>query len=71
MEARARSPRVAGDASARGDLVGLADRTLAAYLTYLAAYGGASKESDGLLLFAGPHRQPNPYRNGALRLDVT
>jgi hypothetical protein len=26
-------------------------------------------EEDGLLLFAGPHRQPNPYRNGALRLS--
>jgi hypothetical protein len=69
VEARARSPRVAGDARARRDLFSLADRTLAAYLTYLAGYGGASDGSDGLLLFAGPHRQPNPYRNGALRLD--
>jgi hypothetical protein len=71
VEARARSPRVAGDARARDDLLSLADHTLAAYLSYLASYGGASEESEGLLLFAGPHRQPNPYRNGALRLDDT
>ena len=51
------------------DLLVLADRTLAEYLRYLARYGGAISERDGLLLFAGAHRQPNPYRNGALRLD--
>ncbi len=47
----------------------LADLTLAAYLRYLASYGGAIREEDGVLLFAGAHRQPNPYRNGLLRLD--
>jgi hypothetical protein len=26
-------------------------------------------EEDGLLLFAGAHLHPNPYRNGALRID--
>src|SRR5450755_5099140 len=54
----------------RDDLLVLADRTLAEYLRYLARYGGAVLEQDGLLLFAGVHRQPNPYRNGALRLDA-
>ena len=54
-----------------GELLALADRTLAEYLRYLAAFGGACAEEDGLLLFAGAHRQPNPYRNGALRLDDT
>ncbi len=53
----------------RDELLALADLTLAAYLRYLARYGGAVSEQDGLLLFAGAHRQPNPYRNGALRLD--
>ncbi len=55
--------------SARKDLLVLADLTLAEYLRYLARYGGALAEEDGLLLFAGAHRQPNPYRNGALRLS--
>jgi hypothetical protein len=54
---------------AHQELLALADLTLAEYLRYLAAYGGAVVEQDGLLLFAGAHRQPNPYRNGALRLD--
>lgn len=53
----------------REELLVLADRTLAEYLRYLARYGGAIAEEDGLLLFAGAHRQPNPYRNGALRLS--
>lgn len=52
----------------RNELLALADLTLAEYLRYLAAYGGAAVEEDGVLLFAGAHRQPNPYRNGALRL---
>lgn len=51
------------------ELLALADLTLAEYLRYLAGYGGATSEEDGLLLFAGSHRQPNPYRNGALRLS--
>jgi hypothetical protein len=51
------------------ELLRLADLTLAEYLRYLARYGGAASEEDGLLLFAGAHRQPNPYRNGALRLN--
>lgn len=55
----------------REELLALADLTLAEYLRYLARYGGAIAEEDGLLLFAGPHRQPNPYRNGALRLSDT
>jgi hypothetical protein len=53
------------------DLLALADLTLGEYLRYLARYGGACVEEEGLLLFAGAHRQPNPYRNGALRLSDT
>lgn len=53
----------------RNDLLALADLSLAEYLRYLARFGGAIAEEDGLLLFAGAHRQPNPYRNGALRLS--
>jgi hypothetical protein len=59
------------EAPTRAHLLALSDVTLAEYLRYLAAYGGAVEESHGLLLFAGAHRQPNPYRNGALRLDDT
>lgn len=62
--------RIAGESSDRQELLGLADLTLAAYLRYLASYGGATHEQDGVLLFAGAHRQPNPYRNGLLRLDA-
>ncbi len=53
----------------RSDLLVLADLTLAEYLRYLARYGGAIAEEDGLLMFSGAHRQPNPYRNGVLRLN--
>lgn len=59
------------EAPARAHLLGLSDLTLSEYLQYLAAFGGEVQETDGLLLFAGAHRQPNPYRNGALRLDGT
>jgi hypothetical protein len=53
------------------ELTALADETLAEYIRYLTAYGGQLHERDGLLLFAGAHRQPNPYRNGMLRIDDT
>jgi hypothetical protein len=46
----------------------LADLSLAEYLRHLARYGGTILEEDGLLLFSGAHPQPNPYRNGALRM---
>jgi hypothetical protein len=59
-----------GEWGKRDDLLALADLTLAEYLRYLAGYGGAILEEDGVLLFAGAHRQPNPYRNGLLRLDT-
>ncbi len=52
------------------ELAALGDLTLAEYLRYLAAYGGEVQDEDGLLLFAGAHAQPNPYRNGALRLEA-
>ena len=55
----------------RDELLALADLTLAEYLRYLARYGGDALDQDGLLLFAGAHRQPNPYRNGLLRLEAT
>jgi hypothetical protein len=54
----------------REQLLLLADLTLAEYLRHLARYGGAIREERGLLLFRGAHPQPNPYRNGALRLDA-
>jgi hypothetical protein len=47
----------------------LADLTLAELMRHLARYGGTILEEDGLLLFAGAHPHPNPYRNGAIRLD--
>jgi hypothetical protein len=58
-----------GVSRGRDDLLVLADLTLAEYLRYLAGYGGAILEQNGVLLFAGAHRQPNPYRNGVLRLN--
>jgi hypothetical protein len=61
--------RVRDSEPSREALLLLADLSLAEYLRHLARYGGAIHEEDGLLLFAGTHRQPNPYRNGALRLD--
>lgn len=54
----------------RGQLTLLADLSLAEYLRHTARYGGVIHEQDGLLLFAGAHPQPNPYRNGALRLTT-
>jgi hypothetical protein len=51
------------------ELLQLADLSLAEFLRHLARYGGAIHEEDGLLLFAGAHPEPNPYRNGVLRLD--
>jgi hypothetical protein len=49
----------------------LADLTLAEFVRHLTRAGesGTVLEEDGLLLFAGAHPQPNPYRNGAIRLD--
>ena len=51
------------------ELLLLADLSLAEFLRHLARHGGAIHEEDGLLLFAGAHPEPNPYRNGVLRLD--
>src|SRR5579872_5544749 len=52
------APSLRSASSSREELLSLADLTLAAYLRYLASYGGAIHEEDGVLLFAGPHRQP-------------
>jgi hypothetical protein len=61
---------VGGDgAQPRGaSLHELADLSLAEYFRQLARYGGETADEDGLLLFLGAHAQPNPYRNGAIRL---
>lgn len=55
----------------RAELLRLADLTLAEFFRQLARYGPGSRivEEDGLVLFAGSHGQPNPFRNGAIRLD--
>jgi len=52
-------------------LLRYADLTLAEFFRQLARYGTGSRihEQDGLLLFAGAHAQPNPFRNGAFSLD--
>jgi hypothetical protein len=66
------APEATPQPEARADhdeLLLLADLTLAEFARHLARSGGTVLEEDGLLLFAGPHPQPNPYRNGALRLD--
>jgi hypothetical protein len=54
---------------AETELLRLADLSLAEFLRHLARYGGVIHEEAGLLLFAGAHSQPNPYRNGLLALD--
>ncbi len=69
MDAPSAAISSASRGSADQDLLLLADLSLAEFLRHLARYGGALHEEDGLLLFAGAHPQPNPYRNGAIRLD--
>ena len=56
----------------RTELLRLADLTLTEFFRQLARYGTGSRilEEDGLVLFAGSHAQPNPFRNGAIRLDT-
>ncbi len=54
---------------ARSELLHLGDCTTAEFIRQVARYDGTVLEEDGLLLFRGPHPQPNPFRNGALRLD--
>ena len=53
------------------ELLRFSDLTLAELFRQNARYGAGSRllEEDGLVLFAGSHAQPNPYRNGAIRLD--
>src|SRR5438309_10274165 len=53
------------------ELLRFADLTLAEFFRQNARYGSQSRllEENGLVLFAGSHPQPNPYRNGAIRLD--
>ncbi len=68
MAARSATIAESGTVQADWELLRLADLSLAEFLRHLARYGGAIYEEDGLLLFAGAHSQPNPYRNGLLRL---
>jgi len=55
----------------RAEILRFADLTLAEFFRQFARYGRGSQisEADGLVLFAGAHPQPNPFRNGAMRLD--
>ena len=55
----------------RTELLRFADLTLGEFFRQLARYGRGAQilEQDGLLLFAGSHPHPNPFRNGAIRLD--
>lgn len=55
----------------RDELLRFGDLTLAEFLRHNTRFGRGSKllEEDGLVLFAGPHPHPNPYRTGAFRLD--
>jgi hypothetical protein len=55
----------------RAQLLRYGDLTLAEAFRHLARYGRGSRvqEADGLVLFAGGHSHPNPFRNGAIRLD--
>jgi hypothetical protein len=55
----------------RDELLRYADLTLAEFFRQLARYGDGCRieEQDGLVLYAGAHGHPNPYRNGAIRLD--
>jgi hypothetical protein len=83
-EHRMRGSRVVGDVQRKGHMSGwsppwrtrdellrFADLTLAEFFRQFARYGDSRiAEQDGLLLFAGAHSHPNPYRNGAFRLDT-
>src|SRR5262245_6740796 len=55
----------------RAEILRFADLTLAEFFRQFARYGRGSQisEADGIVLFAGAHPQPNPFRNGAMRLD--
>ena len=68
MEARSPTVTDSGSDQLEADVLRLANLSLAEFLRHLARYGGSIREEDGLLLFAGAHSQPNPYRNGLLRL---
>lgn len=71
METDAALERFSAGERAATDLCRLADLTLAEFVRHLTRCGetGTVHEEDGVLLFAGDHPQPNPYRNGAIRLD--
>jgi hypothetical protein len=51
------------------DICRAADLNLAEFIRHTARYGGTILEEEGLLLVAGTHPNPGPYRNCAIRLD--
>ena len=69
MAARSATIAESGTVQPDWELLRLADLSLAEFLRHLARFGGCIHEQDGLLLFRGAHSQPNPYRNGLIRLD--
>jgi hypothetical protein len=62
-------PRIRAAEDAGEEELLLCDLTLAEFLRHRSRPDGTLLEEDGLLVFAGPHPQPSPFRNGAMRLD--
>jgi hypothetical protein len=58
------------DVQGREAICQYADLNLAEFIRHTARYGGTILEEDGLLLVAGTHPNPGPYRNCAIRLDA-
>jgi hypothetical protein len=55
-------------ADAETSLLSLGHLNLAEFVRHMARSGGSILEEDGLLLAAGAHAHPGPYRNAAIRL---
>lgn len=51
------------------ELAELGHLNLAEFVRHMARYGGSILEEDGLLLAAGEHPHPGPYRNCLIRLN--
>src|SRR6266480_7064350 len=54
------------------ELTEASDRSLAEFLAHVArtSSGGAVRQDDGMLLFAGGHNYPGAYTNGVMRLSA-
>jgi hypothetical protein len=63
------APSTSEQEAANANLCRYADLNLAEFIRHTARYGGTILEEDGLLLVAGTHPNPGPYRNCAIRLD--